>query len=241
MIRAAHCTGACALFVLTQLCLLPWARAHAGSDTLAKEIRNHLGNEIPEGLSDSLARLRNDETALNILHQKLSEGMIKQIPRPRHLSALELIATHLAWIAKTIPSCMTKEETVKITTIYESVLAILLGGVDSDSVARLLDILCAKTEFADNLRRIATIHHRLVGRLHIPVELSWELVTRIASTNPEAENVSQIVAVLDEIQRKNGSTTHAVKWALRRLDAGAKLRSVRNELRQQFLRNRGGI
>ncbi len=229
--RAARAWTLAPLLVVSALGR-PAMAAHAPFE---RELEDALGTVPPE-LSTALGSLHARRAPVEVLEQKLREGLAKRVPPRRIGETLARMAVGLVWIEDQLTGCRGEQVARARDAMRTLATDLLLGGVDQARLGPAMARACAQPDPAAWAAETGELYFLLVNRLDAARPAAWEL-TLAAIASPDARaGLSALVGCLQDISRTRGSVDRPVQVALERLRAGSSLRRVRLELEERFLR-----
>jgi hypothetical protein len=223
------------LLAAALLAAAPAARASAADDL--DETLAQLPAEATVTLRERISVLAAHDVGVAPLAQKLQEGLLKKVPQARLIAALEQIADNLLWADTTWATCRKPDAAAARATVHGIANELLLSGVAREALATVLASLCARADAGEELSRAADVYSHLRHRLSTPAGPAWSLVGALLVRGESEAAGNALVPVLNDIFRRRGSIERPLQVALTRLNGGASLRAVRNELVDQFLRD----
>lgn len=203
---------------------------------LRSDIEVHLGEETGR-LLGLLAELERQRIPLALWQQKLREGLAKKVPPARIATALERMGTNLLWAQERLAACERLAADHR-SGMLALVNDILWGGPSREQLAPVLAAACEQADPLAATTRTGETYLYLVNRLGASPEAAWAFATELVGQDDSQGAVNRIVILLNDLHRKRGSIDRILERATKRLRAGASLRTVRNELREQFLHQR---
>ncbi len=205
-----------------------------GTSSLEAELAAACG-ELPETLRARLTSLRKERVPLATLAHKLREGVAKRVACPRLLPVLEEVAQNLMWLDQKLARCLERQPDAR-GALLDLGNDLLLGGVARAKLEPALAALCKLKDPRAALAQLAELYLLLVGSLEASRPLAWDFAAAGLARGDAASALGPLVVTLQDIYRDRGSVDRPLTIALGRLTAGASLRTIKNELREQFLR-----
>ncbi len=210
--------------------------AEISASELWPDLQGHLGDEA-KALRPLLDRLEDSQVPLGLWQQKLREGVAKRVPPARIASALRRMGENLVWAKAALQPCERLSPT-EVVDLLELTNDILWSGAARGLVAQSLAVACGRADPAPAISRAGEAHLYLVNRLGATPEAAWAFADQLLARDDSQGAVNRIVTVFHDVQRKRGAVDRVLERATNRLRQGAALRTLRNELREQFLNER---
>jgi len=145
------------------------------------------------------------------------------------------LADSLLWAAEQLDACSSFDD-ARDRLLVELAAELLFDAVPRAELARALQHLCEDEAAAAKLTQASGLYSFLSHKLSASPEAAWALAFELLRRGEAEGAVNRLIPVLQEVYRSKRSIDRPLSIAVVRLRAGASLRTVRNELRDQFLR-----
>jgi hypothetical protein len=194
-----------------------------------------LSPDLAATVEAKLDALATAEIPNDRLLQKLREGRAKKIPDARIVPALVRLADSLLWASGRLEDCA-GGDSPRRTRLVELAADLLFDSVPRDGLAPTLAHLCARPDAVAELTTASELYSFLIHKLAASPKVAWSLAAELLRRGEEQGAVNRLIPDLRDIYRSKRSIDRPLAIAVERLRAGASLRTVRHELRNQFLR-----
>ncbi|OGR14553.1 MAG: hypothetical protein A2341_04820 [Deltaproteobacteria bacterium RIFOXYB12_FULL_58_9] len=195
---------------------------------------------LPQPFRAELSRRADQMLAQNIptdvLAKKLNEGTAKHIPAARIAQTLMTMADNLEWAAELTANCVAARDPISRARILETSAAVLFGPITREDMTPALRDICDDVAGAKRFASIVELHSFLVHNLHATTTHAWPFALAALERHETEGAVSRVVAVFQRIFRENRSVDRPLSIATLRLRDKIPLRTISNELEDQFLR-----